>query len=626
MALPQGISRVNFLSHSAATEGLVHSVALKGGYQEFTSLTERNQIPLFLNESVTYTGFTISDDVLSSGRRRVGMLVFIIETQKFYNLIPVGFFGNGGSLGETEWLALPEWERALRIDPSGTYCSEGATPVNGFTAVQKTASDISISSDANGCWIETAIGVDGTSGADGTSGINGTSGISGTSGNDGNHGTSGVDGASASNILDFWSEGSASYKVGPNSDYESASNNSNPDLYLTKGETYTFTRSTAGHPLNINISAGIVSGSLSVTQGADVVWKVPMDANATYTYVCTSHPSMTGTIHVCSCTGEDVDTPSPTATPVPEPTNVPETPIPAPTATPIPDPTATAIPDPTATPVPDPTATSAPEPTPTATANEAKVFGVNVADGLGDVDNKDQCESPKHNVWSNTISSAAGAKIGDTLFSDSALSVIFVGGNRWYDLGESGNVEVKIRVRDGIINAVADCPSEEPIIPTATPEPEITPTPIPDPTATRVPDPTATPVPDPTATRPVDPTATPASEPKYTTTYNISSTLEGISIRGGDADGSNEGESINALNISEREENAPFVEYLWLTKLEGEFADASEVTIQSNVGDPVRIIEKFVTREFMRIKISGNQESGNRAGTLQFEASVKGEE
>ena len=359
-----------------------------------------------------------------------------------------------------------------------------------------------------------------------------------------------------------------------------------------------------------------------------------MDANATYTYVCTSHPSMTGTIHVCSCTGEDVDTPSPTATPVPEANNVPETPIPAPTATPIPDPTATAIPDPTATPVPDPTATSAPEPTPTATANEAKVFGVNVADGLGDVDNKDQCESPKHNVWSNTISSAAGAKIGDTLFSDSALSVIFVGGNRWYDLGESGNVEVKIRVRDGIINAVADCPSEEPIIPTATPEPEITPTPIPDPTATRVPDPTATPVPDPTATpvpdptaTPIpDPTATPASEPKYTTTYNISSTLEGISIRGGDADGSNEGESINALNISEREENAPFVEYLWLTKLEGEFADASEVTIQSNVGDPVRIIEKFVTREFMRIKISGNQESGNRAGTLQFEASVKGEE
>ena len=86
MALPQGISRVNFLSHSAATEGLVHSVALKGGYQEFTSIVERNSIPLFLNESAAYTGFTISDDVWSSGRRRVGMMAHVVELGKFYNL------------------------------------------------------------------------------------------------------------------------------------------------------------------------------------------------------------------------------------------------------------------------------------------------------------------------------------------------------------------------------------------------------------------------------------------------------------------------------------------------------------------------------------------------------------
>jgi|GEM_PF-7088848 hypothetical protein len=163
MAQPQGISRANFLSASASSDGIIHSIAQKGGYQEVISAGERNSIPLFLNGNSTYTGFTLSDDIWSSGRRRVGMMVHVVEDKKFYNLIPVGFFGNGGDLGMTDWLEMSEWERALRIDPAGTYCSEGATPSNNFTAVQKTATDIGISNNPSGCWLDMKIGDRGTS-------------------------------------------------------------------------------------------------------------------------------------------------------------------------------------------------------------------------------------------------------------------------------------------------------------------------------------------------------------------------------------------------------------------------------------------------------------------------------
>ena len=88
MAQPQGISRANFLSASASSDGIIHSIAQKGGYQEVISAGERNSIPLFLNGNSTYTGFTLSDDIWSSGRRRVGMMVHVVEDKKFYNLIP----------------------------------------------------------------------------------------------------------------------------------------------------------------------------------------------------------------------------------------------------------------------------------------------------------------------------------------------------------------------------------------------------------------------------------------------------------------------------------------------------------------------------------------------------------
>ena len=160
---PSGINRVNFLSHAAQDSGIAHSINLRGGFQEVYSITERNAIPLMENNiGAEYDGFTQSDDVLSSGKRRVGMFVHVLENRKIYTLIPVGYFGNGGELGETEWAALPEWERAIRINPSESYSSGPAVPIDNtftvFESPQSGAADIGISADANSCWVEVEFG------------------------------------------------------------------------------------------------------------------------------------------------------------------------------------------------------------------------------------------------------------------------------------------------------------------------------------------------------------------------------------------------------------------------------------------------------------------------------------
>ncbi len=77
---------------------------------------------------------------------------------KLYSLLPVGYFGNGGNLGETEWLALSEHERAVRMDPTGTYVSEGPSFGNGFQSTYVTAADYGFQADANLCWKELELG------------------------------------------------------------------------------------------------------------------------------------------------------------------------------------------------------------------------------------------------------------------------------------------------------------------------------------------------------------------------------------------------------------------------------------------------------------------------------------
>lgn len=157
--LPSGYQFPNYLTPNSninSYEGTIHDMYIKGGFQSVNSISERNLIPIKPDDSaVIYNGFSNSGDGgWTTGRRKVGMLVHVLEDQKFYILLPVGYFGNGGSGDETAWLALSEAERALRLYPTGTFTIEAANPGNSFTTQTISAADLGISADANSCWVE----------------------------------------------------------------------------------------------------------------------------------------------------------------------------------------------------------------------------------------------------------------------------------------------------------------------------------------------------------------------------------------------------------------------------------------------------------------------------------------
>jgi len=344
---------------------------------------------------------------------------------------------------------------------------------------------------------------------------------------------------------------------------------------------------------NGNIAAGIVSGSLPVVENADLVWKVPQDAFGTYTYVCTAHAGMTGTITVCCADGTPA--PDPTATPVPQPD---------PTATPVPQP------DPTATPVPDPTATPVPEPTATPEApKDVYTFGVNVVDGAGDIENKEACEDLKHPIYTSDKSDPLQLTIGDRLWQDIEASVPFDGGDRWYDVGTNGDPKLKVKVRGGEIVSVADCPADAP-----------EPTPQPDPTATPVPDPTATPVPqpDPTATPEPEPTATPdRPEDKYTTTWNFEEASQdpNYKIVSGTGSSRNEEDEITSFSTNAASKDTSTNYFVWIVR-----RDRQPITNQLEArlelqGSPQQHI---VNQNAIRVQIPITQADGDRTytGTL----------
>ena len=172
-----GLNFGNFLTHTNAQtdgEGLIHSQSLSGGYQEVNSIAERNLIPVKADKpGEVYTGFTASGTGgWSSGRRRIGMLVYCLDVDKLYILKPVGYFGNGGNGDEAAWLALPQPERAVRIFPNGSFTSGLSAPPPPITSTYTDAASLSIDTNAEGvaltaeelkasCWVELAMGIDG---------------------------------------------------------------------------------------------------------------------------------------------------------------------------------------------------------------------------------------------------------------------------------------------------------------------------------------------------------------------------------------------------------------------------------------------------------------------------------
>ena len=78
-----------------------------GGFVEFPTIEYRNSIP---TTSVMHNGG------LSSGRRKVGMIVYISENKKFYQLIPRN--PDGTIITPTEWNSIPLAKRITLLNPN----------------------------------------------------------------------------------------------------------------------------------------------------------------------------------------------------------------------------------------------------------------------------------------------------------------------------------------------------------------------------------------------------------------------------------------------------------------------------------------------------------------------------
>ena len=86
-----------------------------------------------------------------------------------------------------------------------------------------------------------------------------------------------------------------------------------PDLYLRRGETYTFSNISGAHPFQIQSTPGIsgTAYNTGVTDNntvGDVIFTVPMDAPNRLYYQCTAHANMGGNIFISGGTELSLDT------------------------------------------------------------------------------------------------------------------------------------------------------------------------------------------------------------------------------------------------------------------------------------------------------------------------------
>jgi hypothetical protein len=78
----------------------------------------------------------------------------------------------------------------------------------------------------------------------------------------------------------------------------------NPSISFIRENTYNLSINTSGHPFQIrngNIPLGVTDGvTNNGTDNGTITYVVPFNAPNTLSYVCTNHPSMTGTINIIS--------------------------------------------------------------------------------------------------------------------------------------------------------------------------------------------------------------------------------------------------------------------------------------------------------------------------------------
>ena len=147
------------------TGGALHSFNMIGSITEMPTIADRDAIPINIKSS-TNTGFTDNLDGISSGRRRIGMLVYVLETLKHYQLLPKGYFGNAGNSNLEAFNALPEWDRARLLSPeaSGIYTDQSSfQPGQGLVYTE-----VPITGVAADCWVEIDLLNSGSAGAGAT--------------------------------------------------------------------------------------------------------------------------------------------------------------------------------------------------------------------------------------------------------------------------------------------------------------------------------------------------------------------------------------------------------------------------------------------------------------------------
>lgn len=116
LSIPNNSSRVYATftpAVSSSSFGTHYSHFGVGGFVELPSISLRNSIPI--SEEMNSDGF-------SSGRRKLGMLVYVVENQKFYQLRPRHTSTSGGIIGNyvtfSEWTTASNAQKMVWLDPS----------------------------------------------------------------------------------------------------------------------------------------------------------------------------------------------------------------------------------------------------------------------------------------------------------------------------------------------------------------------------------------------------------------------------------------------------------------------------------------------------------------------------
>jgi hypothetical protein len=113
-----------------------------GGFVELPNISYMYDIPVT---------DTLSVDKLSSGRRKLGMVVYLLEEKKYYQLRPKKT--DGTELTMAEWNALTDIQKILKLDPNAAMTDSSYNTVNGsgkpeeawvevFTSANSTGDDL----------------------------------------------------------------------------------------------------------------------------------------------------------------------------------------------------------------------------------------------------------------------------------------------------------------------------------------------------------------------------------------------------------------------------------------------------------------------------------------------------